>query len=130
MAEDFREKAIDFERSRNQLMNVSAQKQQLQMQGSALGNAIEELEKTKEKKVFKLTGNILIQSDTVAAKKELQEKKESIDLRVKTMQKQEDSLVNKLNKLKSEIETAQKAALNSAEDTVIETESGRPGKKK
>src|SRR3989338_6250468 len=105
MAEDFREKAIDFERSRNQLMNVSAQKQQLQMQGSALGNAIEELEKTKEKK-------------------------ESIDLRVKTMQKQEDSLVNKLNKLKSEIETAQKAALNSAEDTVIETESGRPGKKK
>ena len=130
MAEDFREKAIDFERSRNQLLNVSAQKQQLQMQGSALGNAIEELEKTKEKKVFKLTGNILIQSDTVAAKKELQEKKESIDLRVKTMQKQEDSLVNKLNKLKSEIETAQKAALNSAEDTVIETESGRPGKKK
>lgn len=130
MAEDFREKAIDFERSRNQLLNVSAQKQQLQMQGSALGNAIEELEKTKEKKVFKLTGNILIQSDTLAAKKELQEKKESIDLRVKTMQKQEDSLVNKLNKLKSEIETAQKAALNSAEDTVIETESGRPGKKK
>jgi|SRR3989338_6222404 len=130
MAEDFREKAIDFERSRNQLMNVSAQKQQLQMQGSALGNAIEELEKTKEKKVFKLTGNILIQSDTLAAKKELQEKKESIDLRVKTMQKQEDSLVNKLNKLKSEIETAQKAASNPAEDTVIETESGRPGKKK
>ena len=61
---------------------------------------------------------------------DLKEKKESIDLRVKTMQKQEDSLVNKLNKLKSEIETAQKAALNSAEDTVIETESGRPGKKK
>jgi len=46
------------------------------------------------------------------------------------MQKQEDSLVNKLNKLKSEIETAQKAASNPAEDTVIETESGRPGKKK
>jgi len=72
MAEDFREKAIDFERSRNQLMNVSAQKQQLQMQGSALGNAIEELEKTKEKKVFKLTGNILLPQKKSCRKKKSQ----------------------------------------------------------
>lgn len=131
MAEDLRAKAVEFERSRNQLLNVSAQKQQLQLQGSALGNAVSELEKTKEKKVFKLTGNILIQSDTIATKKELQEKKESIDLRVKTMQKQEDSLVNKLNKLKSEIETAQKASIPSpSEDKIIETEGSKPGKAK
>jgi prefoldin beta subunit len=128
MAEDIQAKAMEFERNRNQLMNVSAQKQQLQMQGGALANALEELEKTKEKKVFKAVGNILIQTDVSSTKKEMQEKKESVELRVKTLQKQEDSLVNKLNKLKSEIETAQKSGL-PATDAVIETEKDKPNKK-
>ncbi|MBN1940550.1 MAG: prefoldin subunit beta [Candidatus Diapherotrites archaeon] len=107
MAEDIQTQAIEFERNRQQLLGISTQKQQLQIQSSALNNALEELEKTKEKKVFKIVGNILIQSEVAATKKELKEKKETMDLRIKTLQKQEDSLVNKLNKLKSEIESAQ-----------------------
>jgi len=127
MAESIQEKAMDFERSRNQLMGVSSQKQQLQVQSSVLNDAVEELEKTKEKKVFKAVGNILVQADALATKKELNEKKESIDLRIKTLQKQEDSLINKLNKLKSEIESAQKGPA-SAESTVTETEKEEKGK--
>ncbi len=105
-----RSKIAEFEQNRVQLLNVSGQKQQLQMQSMAMGQALEELAKTKEKKVFKAVGNILIQSDAAAVKKELKDKKESVDLRIKTLQKQEDSLVNKLNKLKSEIETGQKGS--------------------
>ena len=40
----------EFERNRNQLLSISSQKQQLQFQASALKNALDELEKTSEKK--------------------------------------------------------------------------------
>jgi len=108
MAESKQAKMIEFERNRAQLLNVSAQRQQLQVQSVTLKQALDELGKTKEKKVFKAVGNILIQEDTAAVKKELKEKKESAELRLKTLQNQEESLVNKLNKLKSELEAAQK----------------------
>jgi len=105
MAEINQSKVAEFERSRAQLFNVSTQKQQLQLQSMTMKQALDELAKTKEKKVFKAVGNILIQSDTDKVKKELEEKKESVDLRLKTLQKQEASLVNRLNKLKSELES-------------------------
>lgn len=115
MAEIDPAKVAEFERSRTQLLNISAQKQQLQIQSLTLKQALDELAKTKEKKVYKAVGNILIQSETTKVKKELQEKKESVDLRLKTLQKQEDSLVNRLNKIKSELETGQKAETEAKE---------------
>jgi len=96
--------AMEFERNRAQLMSVSAQKQQLQFQADTLGQAIEELAKTSEKKVYKAVGNILILSDVENVKKDLSDEKESAELRVKSMQKQEESLIAKLNKLKAQIE--------------------------
>jgi prefoldin beta subunit len=108
MAENIQKLVMDFEQNRNSLLNVSSQKQQMQIQSKIMEEALEELGKTTEKKVYKIVGNILILSETAAVKKELSENKEATDLRVKTLQKQEDSFVDKLNKLKSEIEAAQK----------------------
>lgn len=108
-------KLVEFERNRSQLLGISAQKQQLQIQSMTMKQALDELAKTKEKKVYKAVGNILIQSDTAKVKKELEEKKSSADLRLKTIQKQEDSLINKLNKLKSEIESSQKPVTETQE---------------
>ena len=69
-----------------------------------------ELKDTKEKKVYKAVGNILIQTDTKKMEKELSDQKETVDLRIKTVKKQEEAMLEKLNKLKSEIEAAQKGA--------------------
>lgn len=108
---------MEFERNRNQLLSISSQKQQLQFQASALKNALDELEKTSEKKVYKAVGNILIQAPVTDVKKELKENKESTDLRIKTLQKQEDSLVSKLNKLRRELEG--KPAFSAGEATEV-----------
>lgn len=108
--EELRKAVAEFEQGRSQLMGISGQKQQLQFQSKTIGEALEELGKTTEKKVYKAVGNILILSDVAAVKKELTEQKEASDLRIKTMQKQEDSLVAKLNKLKTIIESSQKPA--------------------
>ena len=111
MAEIDQSKIEEFERSRAQLYGLSQQKQQMQVQSMTLKQALEELEKTKEKRVYKAVGNILIQEDTVKVKKDLEEKKTSLDLRLKTVQKQEESLINKLNKIKSDLESASKSAV-------------------
>ena len=119
---------MEFERNRNQLLSISAQKQQLQFQTSALKSALDELEKTSEKKVYKAVGNILIQAPVTDVKKELKENKESTDLRIKTLQKQEDTLVGKLNKLRRQIEG--KDAPSGEDSQVTETEDSEKEEKK
>ncbi|MFH1239676.1 MAG: prefoldin subunit beta [Candidatus Diapherotrites archaeon] len=120
---------MEFERNRNNLISISSQKQQLQFQASALKNALDELEKTSEKKVYKAVGNILIQATVTDVKKELKETKESTDLRIKTLQKQEDSLVSKLNKLRREIEGKPAFSAGDAAE-VSETEKSEKKEKK
>lgn len=109
----------DFERNRNQLMALSSQKQQLQMQSVTLEKSIDELGKTAEKKVYKAVGNILILSDVTDTKKELSDAKETIDLRLKTVQKQEDATIAKLNALRSKIEGALKAEETSDDAATV-----------
>ena len=100
----------EFERSRAQLGAIESQAQGLNIQSQVLEEAIKELKDTKEKKVYKAVGNILVLSDTKKVEKELSDQKETIELRLKTVKKQEEVMLDKLNKLKAEIESAQKAA--------------------
>lgn len=95
---------LDFEKNRQFLGNISAQKQQLGFQNEILAASLDELKNTKEKTVWKAVGNILVPKETKEMEKELKEKKDSVDLRMKTVEKQEDTLIKKLNSLKSQIE--------------------------
>ncbi|MFH1586969.1 MAG: prefoldin subunit [Candidatus Diapherotrites archaeon] len=109
MADELQTTISEFERTRGQMMVVANQKQQIQFHANSLKAALDELAKTKEKKVYKAVGNILILSDTAEVKKEIEGQKETSDLKVKTLQKQEDAFVDKLNRLKNTIESAQKS---------------------
>lgn len=101
---DIREKIMEFEQQRQSLMNVGMQKQQLQSSVSGLEKALDELSRSKEEKVYKAVGNILILRDAKEVAKELEELKETQSLRLKTMDKQEKNLMEKLTSLKSQIE--------------------------
>ncbi len=98
----------EFEKTRTQLMNVSNQKQQLSFQKNSLDLVLKELDKSKEKKVLKSFGSILINADKKEVIAELKKQAESNDLKLKTINKQEEILISKLNKLKTEIEEKQK----------------------
>lgn len=118
--QELQQNIAEFERNRNQLLNVSSQKQQLQFQSNALNASLEELKKTSEKKAYKAVGPIMVLCDVKDLQKELGEQKESADLRVKTLQKQEDTLIEKLNKLKAKIEESTKPETTpSNEETKI-----------
>jgi prefoldin beta subunit len=98
----------EFEKGRAQLMNVSSQKQQFSFQKESLEVVLKELNKPKEKKVLKSFGAVLISADKEEVITDLKKQKESTELKLKTIEKQEEILMNKLNKLKTEIEENQK----------------------
>lgn len=84
---------------RQQLMFVSQQKQQLQFQVNILDSSIKELENTSEKRVFKGVGNIFIMTDKEDVLKQTKNNKETVELKLKNLEKQESEIVKKLNEL-------------------------------
>jgi len=80
---------------------VLMQKQQFQAQLFELESALKEIEKTDE--AYKILGNVMLKTDKTALKAELSSKKELIDLRLKTLDKQEKQLKEKTESLQKEV---------------------------
>jgi len=87
-----------FEQS---LQNFLGQKQQFQVQLVEIESALTELQNTD--KAYKIVGNIMVESDKNELKADLQSKKEILELRIKTMEKQETQVREKASILQSEI---------------------------
>ncbi|MBU4070129.1 MAG: prefoldin subunit beta [Nanoarchaeota archaeon] len=84
------------------LQNLLMQKQAFQMELSETQAALKELENSGEE-VFKIVGQLMIKSDKGKMQKELAEKEKIINLRTTTIEKQENSLSEKLTSLRDEI---------------------------
>ena len=87
-----------FEQS---MQNFLGQKQQFQVQLVEIESALSELENTE--KAYKIVGNIMVESDKNELKADLNSKKEMLEIRIKTMEKQEEQVREKASKLQSEI---------------------------
>ncbi len=77
------------------------QKQQFQAQLIEIESALKELEKSDT--AFKIVGNIMVSTDKETLTKDLQEKKETIELRIKTLEKQENQMKEKAESMQSEV---------------------------
>ncbi len=87
-----------FEQS---LQSFLGQKQQFQIQLVEIESALKELDDTE--KAYKIIGNIMVETDKTELKTDLNSKKEMLELRIKTMEKQEAQVREKASKLQSEI---------------------------
>ncbi len=83
------------------MQSLLMQKQQFQMQQVELESALKELENVDE--AYKIVGNIMVLSKKSDLKEDLNSKKEIIELRIKTLEKQENQFREKASKLQSEI---------------------------
>ena len=86
-----------------QIQNILTQKSALSLELNEIKKALEEIEKTSEKFVFKLSGPIMIRVDTKDIKKDLNEKENMINLRLNTIEKQESKLKEKIGELRTKI---------------------------
>lgn len=102
-----------------QIQTVAAQKAALTMELNEIKRALEEVKKAKEKFVYKLSGPILIKVDAQELVKDFDEKETMVNLRLKTLEKQELRLKEKIEELRTRMI---KVAPSSKDD---EEENGR-----
>lgn len=88
-----------FQAYQQQLQSIILQKENIRLQKLEIEKALEELDVTKDKNVYKIAGPIMIKKDVTDLKQELSEKKESLELRIKTLEKTEDRITNKLKEM-------------------------------
>ena len=84
------------------VQNLFLQKQSFQIEISETQSALKEIENSGDE-IFKMIGQLMIKSDKAKIKEELLNKEKFLDLRIKSIEKQESYLTEKLEKLREEI---------------------------
>ena len=101
MEKETEQKISQLQLSEQSLQNLLIQKQQFQLQLAEIDSASKELETTEE--AYKIVGNILASAKKEDLKKDLDEKKDMIQLRIKNIEKQEGQIKEKSSALQEEI---------------------------
>src|SRR3990172_304302 len=95
---------LEMQAYQQQLQTVLIQKETLNIQNMEIDKALEELGKVKDEDVFKAIGPILVKSEKGCLKKELEEKKETIGLSLKSLQKQETRMKERMEESQKKLE--------------------------
>ena len=111
---------IELQTFQQQMQTVLMQKESLNIQNMELDKALEELKKATTEDVYKAVGPILIKSTKKDLEKELSEKKETIELRLKSLQKQEDRIKEKLKDVQGKFEDFLKSSQEKSESAEAE----------
>jgi prefoldin beta subunit len=111
---------IDLQTFQQQMQTVLIQKESLNLQSIEIEKALEELKKATTEDVYKAVGPILIKSTKKDLEEELGEKKETLELRLKSLQKQEDRLKERLKESQEKFEEFIKATQGKPEKTRAE----------
>ncbi len=111
------EKVRQLQMFEQNMQNILSQKQNIQGQTLEVDNALEEL-KNAEGKVYKIVGTVMIDSTKERLEKDLNERKEVLELRLKSLKKQEDSFRERAETLQKEVmkEIEQKEKNNAGSD--------------
>ena len=111
---------IDLQTFQQQMQTVLIQKESLNLQSIEIEKALEELKKATTEDVYKAVGPILIKSTKKDLEEELGERKETLELRLKSLQKQEDRLKERLKESQEKFEEFLKATQGKPEKTRAE----------
>jgi prefoldin beta subunit len=84
------------------LQNFLLQKQAFEMELLEAESALKEIDKSGEE-VYKIIGQLMIKTEKDKIKEELENKRKIIGLRIKSLEKQEKSITEKLEKLREEL---------------------------
>ncbi len=100
--ENLAKKIQELQMIEQTVQNLMIQRQTFQLELNEMLSALEELSGAKDE-VFKIVGQIMIKSKKETLEKDLGEKKNLLGMRVKNIEKQEDSLKERLEKLREEV---------------------------
>lgn len=104
-----RHQLAQFQQAQQQAQMLLTQRQQLELLMKETERALEELGKLPDDAVvYKSVGAVLVRSEKGALQKELTEQKETLDLRIKTLERQGERAVQRLREMRDKIDEALK----------------------
>jgi prefoldin beta subunit len=95
------EKITQLQLYEQSLQSLILQKQQFQAQINETESALKELVNSSDS--YRIIGNIMVKADKNELKKELEEKKSTSSLRIKSIEKQESIIRQKVESLQQEV---------------------------
>lgn len=101
ISKDAEQKISQLQLLEQNLQNLLLQRQQFQAQLTELDSALKELKEATQS--YKIIGNIMVDSSKEDLEKDLTKKKEMIELRIKSLEKQEESIKEKQEKIQKEV---------------------------
>jgi prefoldin beta subunit len=105
--EELQQLLMQAQALQQQLQGIMAQKEAMNVQMLELSKAMKELDGlAKGEEVYKIAGPVLIKEKGAKAKKDLEEKKELISMRVKSLEKTETQLKDDMNDLRDKLTKA------------------------
>ncbi len=109
LSPQLRHQIAQFRQAQQHAQALLSQRQQLELLLKETERALEELGKLPEDAVvYKSVGTLLVRSEKSTLQKDLTEQKESLELRVKTLQRQEERAVQRLREMHEKIDGALK----------------------
>ena len=96
-------KIQDLQVYEQNLQSLLMQRQAVQVDFNEINNALGELQKSGDE-VYKMLGGIMIRSDKKSLMNELEEKKKIGEIRIQSLEKQEKSIEEKAESLRSEVQ--------------------------
>lgn len=102
-----RQQAVQLQEAEQRAQALATQRQQLQTNLNETEEALKELDKRDEETtLYKSVGGVLVKSDRSEAVKELEERKETLNIRIETVKKQEEKVRSQLEQMRAKIQTA------------------------
>jgi len=102
---ELEQKVVKYQQLESQLAAVLTEKSSVMTELKEIDRAISTLNSiTEDSSVYKNTGFVLVKVPRDSALKELQDRKEELEIRLKSLEKMEESLRNQMNELKKDIE--------------------------
>jgi prefoldin beta subunit len=93
----------DFQNYQQKIQSIMIQKESLKLQNMEIERALKELNSTNQKTAYKITGQIMVSKPVEELKSELSETKENIELRIKSLEKTEEKINNKLKEIQAKL---------------------------
>ncbi len=101
LSQDTQEKITQLQMLEQNMQNTSMQKQQLNSQLIEMDSALKELGNTT--KAYKIVGNIMVSAEKSSLESEIKQKKDLLELKIKTLEKQEERFREKAQSLQEEV---------------------------
>lgn len=98
-----RDDLIKFQQLQQQVQALMLQKQNVQIQLAEVENALKEVDKVVDTEIYEIIGSVMIKRQKATLMDSLREKKEVLNLRISTLEKQIDKLNEKLKELHQKV---------------------------